>query len=253
MKDISSTTKASITLYSFLYHFWWLPFSFILSFLFMKDRFSLFLGGWVPNVRYYCCGACCQMLCFELPCWRFTYLRFTFSEMILFLKVSCLLLSARWALITSLGIVRAYMSGKQTFRCTTRNEENKNGTGVMIFILCQEVSSYNYYVYHMQRTPEKPCLNDVTEVGTWRKTILTIAIILVVMTLLPVWDELAEELGIGLVTTFWFNTWAGKPILMLNEMKIAIFATFKWIVSYNLIRNSSTFYLYRLCVYIMSC
>lgn len=119
----------------------------------------------------------------------------------------------------------------------------------MIFILCQEVSSYNYYVYHMQRTPEKPCLNDVTEVGTWRKTILTIAIILVVMTLLPVWDELAEELGIGLVTTFWFNTWAGNPILMLNEMKIAIFATFKWIVSYYLIRNSSTFYLYRLCVY----
>lgn len=28
------------------------------------------------------------------------------------------------------------------------------------------------------------------------------AIFMVVMTLLPVWDELAEELGIGLVTTF---------------------------------------------------
>lgn len=54
----------------------------------------------------------------------------------------------------------------------------------------------------MQRSPEKPCLNDVTEAGTWRKAVLTAAIVLVVLILLPVWDELAEELGIGLVTTF---------------------------------------------------
>ena len=53
-----------------------------------------------------------------------------------------------------------------------------------------------------QRTLEKPCLNDVTEVGTWRKTAVTVAIFLAVLTLLPVWDELAEELGIGLVSTF---------------------------------------------------
>lgn len=57
-------------------------------------------------------------------------------------------------------------------------------------------------VLYAQRTPEKPCLNDVTDVGTWRKTIVTVAIFLVVLTLLPVWDELAEELGIGLVSTF---------------------------------------------------
>lgn len=57
-------------------------------------------------------------------------------------------------------------------------------------------------LYNFQRTPEKPCLNDVTEVGTWRKSVLIGAIFLVVLTLLPVWDELAEELGIGLVTTF---------------------------------------------------
>lgn len=55
---------------------------------------------------------------------------------------------------------------------------------------------------HAQRTPEKPCLNDVSEVGTWRQTVLAIFIFLVALTLLPVWDELAEELGIGLVTTF---------------------------------------------------
>ncbi|XP_073145021.1 probable zinc metalloprotease EGY1, chloroplastic [Henckelia pumila] len=60
---------------------------------------------------------------------------------------------------------------------------------------------WGLYVLICQRAPEKPCLNDVTEVGTWRKTLLTMGIILVVLTLLPVWDELAEELGVGLVTT----------------------------------------------------
>jgi len=53
-----------------------------------------------------------------------------------------------------------------------------------------------------QRTPEKPCLNDVTEAGTWRKALVAVAIFLVVLTLVPVGDELAEELGIGLVTAF---------------------------------------------------
>ena len=53
-----------------------------------------------------------------------------------------------------------------------------------------------------QRAPEKPCLNHVTEVGTWRKALVAIAIFLVVLTLVPVGDELAEELGIGLVTAF---------------------------------------------------
>lgn len=61
---------------------------------------------------------------------------------------------------------------------------------------------WGLYVLICQRTPEKPCLNDVSEVGTWRRTAVTIAVLLVVMTLLPLWDELAEELGIGLVTTF---------------------------------------------------
>ncbi|KAK6942454.1 hypothetical protein RJ641_027831 [Dillenia turbinata] len=61
---------------------------------------------------------------------------------------------------------------------------------------------WGLHVLICQRTPEKPCLNDVSEVGTWRQTALTIAIFLVVLTLLPLWDELAEELGVGLVTTF---------------------------------------------------
>ncbi|CAL0322817.1 unnamed protein product [Lupinus luteus] len=61
---------------------------------------------------------------------------------------------------------------------------------------------WGLYVILCQRTPEKPCLNDVSEVGTWRKTIVVIATFLVVLTLLPVWDELAEELGIGLVNAF---------------------------------------------------
>lgn len=61
---------------------------------------------------------------------------------------------------------------------------------------------WGLYVLICQRTPEKPCLNDVSEVGTLRQTALIAAISLVVFTLLPVWDELAEELGIGLVTAF---------------------------------------------------
>lgn len=61
---------------------------------------------------------------------------------------------------------------------------------------------WGLYVLICQRTPEKPCLNDVTEVGTWRKVAVAIAMFLVILTLLPVGDELAEELGIGLVTIF---------------------------------------------------
>lgn len=60
---------------------------------------------------------------------------------------------------------------------------------------------WGLYILIAQRSPEKPCLNDVTEVGTWRKTFLTVITLLVVATLLPVWDELAEELGIGIVST----------------------------------------------------
>ncbi|XVE62503.1 hypothetical protein DITRI_Ditri06bG0122900 [Diplodiscus trichospermus] len=55
---------------------------------------------------------------------------------------------------------------------------------------------WGLYVLICQRTPEKPCLNDVTEVGTWRKTAVTLAIFLVVLILLPLWDELAEELAL---------------------------------------------------------
>ncbi|XP_031476240.1 probable zinc metalloprotease EGY1, chloroplastic [Nymphaea colorata] len=61
---------------------------------------------------------------------------------------------------------------------------------------------WGLYVLICQRTPEKPCLNDVTEVGTWRKTALAVTLFFVVLTLLPLWDQLAEELGVGLVTTF---------------------------------------------------
>ncbi|XP_058737772.1 probable zinc metalloprotease EGY1, chloroplastic [Vicia villosa] len=61
--------------------------------------------------------------------------------------------------------------------------------------------AWGCFIIFAQRSPEKPCLNDVTEVGTWRQTFVGVAIFLAVLTLLPVWDELADELGIGLVTT----------------------------------------------------
>ncbi|KAK1270560.1 hypothetical protein QJS04_geneDACA012993 [Acorus gramineus] len=57
---------------------------------------------------------------------------------------------------------------------------------------------WGLYVLICQRAPEKPCLNDVTEVGTWRQMALVVATTLVILTLLPLWDELAEELVIDL-------------------------------------------------------
>ncbi|WVZ57775.1 hypothetical protein U9M48_008118 [Paspalum notatum var. saurae] len=61
---------------------------------------------------------------------------------------------------------------------------------------------WGLYVLICQRTPEKPCLNDVSDVGTWRRAALIASVFLVVLTLIPLWDELAEDLGVGLVTTF---------------------------------------------------
>ncbi|XP_066366071.1 probable zinc metalloprotease EGY1, chloroplastic isoform X2 [Miscanthus floridulus] len=61
---------------------------------------------------------------------------------------------------------------------------------------------WGLYVLICQRTPEKPCLNDVSDVGSWRRAALIASVFLVVLTLIPLWDELAEELGVGLVTSF---------------------------------------------------
>ncbi|XP_062214365.1 probable zinc metalloprotease EGY1, chloroplastic isoform X2 [Phragmites australis] len=61
---------------------------------------------------------------------------------------------------------------------------------------------WGLYVLICQRTPEKPCLNDVSDVGTWRRAALIVSVFLVVLTLIPLWDELAEDLGVGLVTSF---------------------------------------------------
>ncbi|BFI39695.1 zinc metalloprotease EGY, chloroplastic [Marchantia polymorpha subsp. ruderalis] len=60
---------------------------------------------------------------------------------------------------------------------------------------------WGLYIIIAQRSPEKPCLNDVSDVGSWRKGSLLLISLLVIATLLPVWDELAEELGIGIVNT----------------------------------------------------
>nr|XP_034577384.1 probable zinc metalloprotease EGY1, chloroplastic [Setaria viridis] len=54
---------------------------------------------------------------------------------------------------------------------------------------------WGLYVLICQRTPEKPCLNDVSDVGTWRRAALIASVFLVVLTLIPLWDELAEDLG----------------------------------------------------------
>jgi hypothetical protein len=54
----------------------------------------------------------------------------------------------------------------------------------------------------LQRTPEKPCLNDVSGVGIVRKVGLSIVLLLALSMLVPFWDGLADELGIGLSTQF---------------------------------------------------
>ncbi len=94
--------------------------------------------------------------------------------------------------MTSLGALCADMPGMRT---------EIFYSSLKIAKLHNLLNWYNQMI-NAQRTPEKPCLNDVTEVGTWRKMVVAVAIFLVVLTLLPVWDELAEELGIGLVSSF---------------------------------------------------
>jgi hypothetical protein len=69
----------------------------------------------------------------------------------------------------------------------------------MFSITCQLICPF---LKKLQRTPEKPCLNDVSDVGTWRRAALIVSVFLVVLTLIPLWDELAEDLGVGLVTLF---------------------------------------------------
>lgn len=50
----------------------------------------------------------------------------------------------------------------------------------------------------LQRDQEKPCLNDVTEVGTVRKVGLSLALLLALGVLLPLWDGIVEEASTSL-------------------------------------------------------
>lgn len=112
--------------------------------------------------------------------------------------------SAGWTLVPSLGIIFADMSGTRRLQLTIITSTITNGNAIKYLLLKYQHrnSIVHYYArLMMQRAPEKPCLNDVMEVGTWRRAVFATAITLVMMTLLPVWDELAEELGIGLVTS----------------------------------------------------
>ncbi|XP_024541828.1 probable zinc metalloprotease EGY1, chloroplastic [Selaginella moellendorffii] len=59
---------------------------------------------------------------------------------------------------------------------------------------------WGLYIIIVQRSSEKACLNDVTGVGTWRQIVYAVALVLVVLTLLPLWDGLATQLGIGIGT-----------------------------------------------------
>jgi membrane-associated protease RseP (regulator of RpoE activity) len=56
---------------------------------------------------------------------------------------------------------------------------------------------WGLYILIVQRSPEKPSLNDVTEVGALRKAGLVFILLFALAMLLPLWDGLADELGIG--------------------------------------------------------
>ncbi|CAM6045604.1 unnamed protein product [Sphagnum compactum] len=56
---------------------------------------------------------------------------------------------------------------------------------------------WGLYILIVQRAAEKPALNDVTEVGALRKTGLVLILLFALAMLLPLWEGLAEELGIG--------------------------------------------------------
>ena len=70
------------------------------------------------------------------------------------------------------------------------------------FSFCLVADGYSLLLgVRSQRAFERPCLNDVTEVGLARKVTLGVSILLAVAALLPLWDDLAEYIGIGLGTT----------------------------------------------------
>nr|XP_024402167.1 probable zinc metalloprotease EGY1, chloroplastic [Physcomitrium patens]PNR35432.1 hypothetical protein PHYPA_023332 [Physcomitrium patens] len=57
---------------------------------------------------------------------------------------------------------------------------------------------WGLYILILQRDQEKPCLNDVTEVGTVRKVGLSLALLLALGVLLPLWDGIVEEASTSL-------------------------------------------------------
>ncbi|XP_024541734.1 probable zinc metalloprotease EGY1, chloroplastic isoform X2 [Selaginella moellendorffii] len=59
---------------------------------------------------------------------------------------------------------------------------------------------WGLYIIIVQRSSGKACLKDVTGVGTWRQIVYAVTLVLVVLTLLPLWDGLATQLGIGIGT-----------------------------------------------------
>lgn len=57
---------------------------------------------------------------------------------------------------------------------------------------------WGLYILIVQRNQERPALNNVTGVGQLRQGVLVATLTLVFLTLVPMWEQLAEELGVGL-------------------------------------------------------
>ncbi|GAQ88499.1 membrane-associated Zn-dependent protease [Klebsormidium nitens] len=58
--------------------------------------------------------------------------------------------------------------------------------------------SFGLYILIVQRRAEKPCLDDVTDVGKVRRGLHLAALAVCLVTLLPVFPQMAEDLGIGI-------------------------------------------------------
>jgi hypothetical protein len=99
-----------------------------------------------------------------------------------------------------MGFLRSYSSGRLFASFCEVYQSMMKSASVFNCGYCKAVSVVEPELvnFFLQRQPEKPCLNNVTEIGTVRKVGLSIVLLLALATLLPFWDGLGEELGIGL-------------------------------------------------------
>lgn len=109
-----------------------------------------------------------------------------------------------------------FLSTSFVFTCLCLDSVGRSGFST-IWSVCADISGEftvipphrqhhlnltNLLSFLVQREPEKACVNDVTGVGNIRQSVYIAGLTLALFTLLPIWDQLADELGIGLGLPF---------------------------------------------------